>query len=94
MVTVIHIVKVPADCVWIEQWLAYRIYRDAEGLIVQSSAASTLFAGLHTVVCAQTHFVGRGGRMQLVKSRVVRWSRGVSFCVGVSEARAAASPSE
>ena len=70
-------------------------------LIVQSSTASPLselcsmcrmLAGLHTVVCAQTNLVGRGERRRLVKYWVVRWSRGVSVCVGVSEARAAASP--
>ena len=83
--------------------MASRRYRDTEGLIVQSSTASTLsalcsmcrmLAGLHTVVCAQTNLVGRGERRRLVnvKSWVVRWSRGVSFCVGVSEARTAASP--
>ena len=60
-ITVAHIVNVPA---WGSlcrhgQWLASHRYRDAEGLIVQSSAASTLsalcstcrtLAGLHTVL--------------------------------------------
>ena len=54
--------------------------RDAEGLVVKSSAVSTLsalcsmfrmLAGLHTVVCVQTHLVGRGERRWLVKSWVV-----------------------
>ena len=58
------------------RWLASRRYRDTEGLIVQSSTASTLsalcsmctmLAGLHTVVCAQTNLVGRGERRRLVK---------------------------
>ena len=51
-----------------------------------------MLAGLHTVVCAQTHLVGRGETTRLVKYCVGRWSRGVSFSVGVAEARAAASP--
>ena len=105
LISYIHIVNIPTWG-WLcrhGQCLASRRYRDTEGLIVQSSTASTLsalcsmcrmLAGLHTVVCAQTNLVGRGERRRLVKSWVVRWSRGVSFCVGVSEARAATSPYE
>ena len=84
MITVIHIVTVPyllgADCVDTANGWHLVDNRDAEGLVVKSSAVSTLsalcsmfrmLAGLHTVVCVQTHLVGRGERRWLVKSWVV-----------------------
>ena len=77
MIIVLHIVNVPALEV------ASHRYRDGEGLIVNSSAASTFsalrpmcrtLADLHTVVWAQTHLVGKGEGRRLVKYWVVRWS--------------------
>ena len=92
LISYIHIVNIPTwSCLCRHgQWLASRRYRDTEGLIVQSSTASTLsalcsmcrmLAGLHTVVCVQTNLVGRGERRRLVEvlgGSLVAW--GLVLC--------------